>query len=874
MHCIDDPLPHTELGSRYLPIAIEEGSESDSEDPDLAALIHERVMQVKKEIDWENEELKFREMKREKEELNYCPSSDESDSECAETRQCRTRRRRGAGSLTRSLVKREPYALNKPKYKMESLPLNCSEVSDEICSADEKALQTESEWYSVDEEAASLSDSATISAMETAKQLSLDQPNDLPLSKDDIARASTVVDRASESIKFRTDNGEVDNHQWPKPSDARSRDEDTPESTVSNCSASSLLFAVNLSQRKTGTADKNPPPAQALELNDTSETESRAQTPVVIKIKSETEPELENTGLESDFELESGTRPSPRRIDSGMDSDTPLSGYESGYVEDNDKTLVCNWPLSLTSKASPDVRQPRDEEASTKSPSPEEDRSGQPSPSNDNSHSAQTDSRRISTSTPVSVKAKSLQLVMAKTPPNERDCSCHMATSTCHEETFSDLAVTSEVNASPRSAFEDTPALVATFTASCADHTPTFNEPLSDDHMTGHALQDVPNKLLPADEVPDSLSPSASSTGTNDTPASMSCDYMYMYKTEHMIRDLPNVVPVLPADQVFDSFALAPVRVQKRRRSSDDHVTEPADKCVTGSVMSLQQMSHDVSCDLHLPPQPYPDFGQKCPDCCHDSAPQSHAHTTSSCHSHSEMSNSSCTAMQMVYGGHTHTTPTCPTHDPSYQSVIFPQAQSVHHTHNMFSISYPYDSLAIDGPGSSHTQCCSVYSKNTGHYTKLQEESHAHSMPHTCCPTHGIGQGENHAHPMLCCPSHSMIPAPSMSTSGLPGLKDGCSVSCPSHSCSTCPSETLSSTTEIHAHLMPPGPSHPTDPQYSYTAASCRSRSCTTSPSDTKYATTGSHAHLTPPGPSHPTDPRPCYSGVLPPAKRHCYSSD
>ena len=74
-----------DLGSRYQPIVIEDNGDSDidSEDATLSALLHERVVKVKQEIDWDLEEQKLLQKRREKELMlkeGYSSSDDESDS--------------------------------------------------------------------------------------------------------------------------------------------------------------------------------------------------------------------------------------------------------------------------------------------------------------------------------------------------------------------------------------------------------------------------------------------------------------------------------------------------------------------------------------------------------------------------------------------------------------------------------------------------------------------------------------------------------------------------------------------------------------------------------------------------------------------------
>ena len=89
-----------DVGCRYQPIVIEDDgdSEFDSEDATLTALLHERVIKVKQEIDWDLEEQKSREKRRKKELMlmeGYSSSDDESDS--AVYPGVRWRRRNGRG---------------------------------------------------------------------------------------------------------------------------------------------------------------------------------------------------------------------------------------------------------------------------------------------------------------------------------------------------------------------------------------------------------------------------------------------------------------------------------------------------------------------------------------------------------------------------------------------------------------------------------------------------------------------------------------------------------------------------------------------------------------------------------------------------------
>ena len=75
-------------------------NEDESEDPALTALLHERVVRVKREINWDEEELKLREKRRERE-IERNTSSDESDSECSVAARWRRKRR---GNLARTVA--------------------------------------------------------------------------------------------------------------------------------------------------------------------------------------------------------------------------------------------------------------------------------------------------------------------------------------------------------------------------------------------------------------------------------------------------------------------------------------------------------------------------------------------------------------------------------------------------------------------------------------------------------------------------------------------------------------------------------------------------------------------------------------------------
>jgi hypothetical protein len=88
-----------DLGSRYQPIMIEDNGdgEIDSEDAALSALLHERVVKVKQEIDWDLEEQKLREKRREKELKLKEVSSSDDESDSPVYPEVRWRRRNGRG---------------------------------------------------------------------------------------------------------------------------------------------------------------------------------------------------------------------------------------------------------------------------------------------------------------------------------------------------------------------------------------------------------------------------------------------------------------------------------------------------------------------------------------------------------------------------------------------------------------------------------------------------------------------------------------------------------------------------------------------------------------------------------------------------------
>ena len=101
-HIIDNTSPQscsTDLGSRYQPIVIEDNSDSeiDTEDAALSALLHERVVKVKQEIDWDLEEQKLREKRREKELKLKEVSSSDNESDSAVSPEVRWHRRNGRG---------------------------------------------------------------------------------------------------------------------------------------------------------------------------------------------------------------------------------------------------------------------------------------------------------------------------------------------------------------------------------------------------------------------------------------------------------------------------------------------------------------------------------------------------------------------------------------------------------------------------------------------------------------------------------------------------------------------------------------------------------------------------------------------------------
>ena len=89
----------TDLGSKYQPIVImdDNDSEIDSEDAALSALLHEKVIKVKQEIDWDLEEQKLREKRRKKELKLREESSSDEESDSAVRAEVRWHRRNGRG---------------------------------------------------------------------------------------------------------------------------------------------------------------------------------------------------------------------------------------------------------------------------------------------------------------------------------------------------------------------------------------------------------------------------------------------------------------------------------------------------------------------------------------------------------------------------------------------------------------------------------------------------------------------------------------------------------------------------------------------------------------------------------------------------------
>ena len=492
--CFDDLLPYAELGSKY----VSDESDSDVEDPEVVALLHERVVKVKKEIDWDNEELKLQEKKKKKAiESKQCLSSDDSDSDhydavgwCSDRESGRGNGAWPSTNLSECGRPVMPVSHYKKDESLMSLPIGSCEddYSETNCSS-----HVDSEINSLNnEDNAAFADNLKTETDQVIDRRLTDQSerpavvcSDYPTcsSGHDVDSGdSEGTDSYTNALTLCSSEPDIDGVgistspsnqlicQSMPLSVRTSRCTPSPKSLSRTCSSGQLVRSINKAQVKTsGQPSKNTffqsgqLSVHRMKMNEGAEDGKRGcsapATPlkpyskVKLKLESETESQV-------DSDLESGLEPFPCGSLSQMDDDNELlSGYESGYMQEPEHTI--SHTLSLSPVRSPLPPSPSGNFTSATCGCTCTAESTMSAKWLDNSDSSVTvavnDTRRISTSTPVTMKMKSLQLSLRRTNLVEKPAimaaQCSNSTidvSPPRMATLADHVTSSDISTPPR----------------------------------------------------------------------------------------------------------------------------------------------------------------------------------------------------------------------------------------------------------------------------------------------------------------------------------------------------------------------------------------------------------------------------------------
>ena len=503
----------------------------------MAALLHERVIKVKKEIDWDNEELRLQEQRRREKEFKQCDSSDESEQEYPIARQSNRRRGNrvwsgasesgvGKSSISVSRLRDDDSPLHL------SLPIDpCAPFEDNRCENSDDSSEADSEFDSVDDKEYSSSeqDDTSKHRLDRSDSSVYDDTNVSCSETEGTCNATAII--LSESVS------ESGNDESPPMSMQRlyetvrlsvtNRESLSP--TESNHSLSPLLRSVNLKdgnmrQERSGAPFFNPSgelPGTSVQRTTSRgrETARRGRPFVPVSMSKfvseahvKSEPESESQ-TESESELDQS--PSESVSEMEFDDQEFFSGYESGYIDElRDKRTTRSQ--AKTPPVSP-VHLSHPPEHSLDAISGSTCAAGQTDDSSTTTFLV--DGRRISTSTPVTVKMKSLQLSLTKTalrspvkevlssslstdstletPPKEPPLTGHMTSHPDPQEQLSFGDITNDVDLCSPSRSEP---LSSSHMTDAVTHE-AFKEPQPSSHMTGAVVHESSKEPQPSSHM-------------------------------------------------------------------------------------------------------------------------------------------------------------------------------------------------------------------------------------------------------------------------------------------------------------------------------------------------------------------------------------